>query len=52
MSIAGKVAKWRNFLRKSKIMQGWWREFLRRQEHLPLQKGDNVQHCTYQSGCS
>ena len=44
MSIVEKVAKQKNLLRKSKITQGWWREFLRRQEHLSLRRGDNTVH--------
>ena len=44
MCIAEKFAKWKNLLRKCKITQGWWREFLRRQEHLSLQRRDNTAH--------
>ena len=44
MCIAEKFAKRKNLLRKCKITQGWWREFLRRQERLSLQRRDNTTH--------
>ena len=42
MNIAEAVAKQKGLLRKSKITQGWWREFLKRQDDLSLQRGDNT----------
>ena len=42
MNIAEEDAKQKGLLRKSKVTQGWWREFLKRQDDLSLQKGDNL----------
>ena len=42
MNIAEAVAKQKGLLRKSKITQGWWREFLKRQDDLSLRRGDNT----------
>ena len=44
MNIAEAVAKQKGLLRKSKVTQGWWREFLKRQDDLSLRKGDNTAH--------
>ena len=44
MNIAEAVAKEKGLLRKSKITQGWWREFLKRQDDLSLRRGDNTAH--------
>ena len=44
MNIAEAVAKQKGLLRKSKITQGWWREFLKRQDDLSLRRGDNTAH--------
>ena len=44
MNIAELYAKKKGVLRKSKITQGWWRQFVRRQEDLSLRRGDNTAH--------
>ena len=31
-------------LRSSRITQGWWRNFLKRQKDLSLRRGDNTSH--------
>ena len=43
-NIVEAVAKQKGLLRKSKINQSWWREFLKRQDYLSLRRGDNTVH--------
>ena len=44
MRIAESYAKQNGLLRKDKITQGWWRNFVSRQGDLSLRKGDNTAH--------
>ena len=44
MNIAELYAKRKNVLRKSKITQCWWRQFVKRQDDLSLRRGDNTAH--------
>ena len=44
MRIAESHAKGKGLLRKDKITQGWWRNFVERQGNLSLRKGDNTAH--------
>ena len=44
MNIAETYAKRKRLLRKDKISQGWWREFIKRQGDLSLRRGDNTAH--------
>ena len=44
MRIAETHAKKTGLLRKDKITQGWWRNFVSRQGDLSLRKGDNTAH--------
>jgi len=44
MRIAESHAKRKELFRKGTIIQGWWRNFVRRQGNQPLQKGDNTAH--------
>ena len=44
MTIAETHAKQNGLLRKDKITQGWWRNFVSRQGDLSLRKGDNTAH--------
>ena len=41
MGIAQSVAMDKGILRGYRISQGWWRQFLNRQKHLSLRRGDN-----------
>ena len=44
MRIAETHVKRKGVLRKDKITQGWWRNFVSRQGDLSLRKGDNIAH--------
>jgi len=44
MRIAETHAKEKGLLRKEKISQGWWRNFVSRQGDISLRKGDNTAH--------
>ena len=46
MRIVESHAKGKGLLRKDKITQGWWRNFVSRQGDLSLRKGDNTAHIT------
>ena len=42
--IAEKVTKEKNLLRKERVSDGWWRQFMERQPKLYLRRGDATAH--------